>query len=212
MDEMTRAQPMSFFSENVDAWGAAEWFDRLAKAVRGRNAAVLAKDDMAFETCNNVASSSASRLVSDFEEQVRAALAAQPAAPVGESLDRYVPDIVKNAMLTMWNYICDDTKSHPLDIDHGKGKYLTFTPRHWAQFTGEMVQRNLRDLYAAPPPSTQKVSRDVMAETIHNARWPADRQMAITPFADEDRNGREYCFRIADAVLAALSTNPGEQE
>jgi hypothetical protein len=51
-------------------------------------------------------------------------------------------------------------------------------------------------------------SREVMAETIHNARWPADRQLAVTPFADEDRNGREYCFRIADAVRAALASQP----
>ena len=48
--------------------------------------------------------------------------------------------------------------------------------------------------------------RQAMAETIHKARWPADRQMAVTPFEDEDRNGREYCFRIADAVLAAQCT------
>ena len=66
-----------------------------------------------------------------------------------DQLDRYVPDIVKNAMLTMWNYICDDTKCHPLDIEHGKSKYVTFTPNHWAQFTGEMVQKNLRDLYTS---------------------------------------------------------------
>lgn len=46
-------------------------------------------------------------------------------------------------------------------------------------------------------------SREELAETIHKARWPADRQMAVTPFADEDRNGREYCFRIADAVLGS---------
>lgn len=60
-------------------------------------------------------------------------------------------------------------------------------------------------------PAQRAPSREVMAETIHNARWPADRQMAVTPFADEDRNGREYCFRIADAVLAALtSTECGE--
>ena len=43
--------------------------------------------------------------------------------------------------------------------------------------------------------------REKLAETIHKARWPTDRQMDITPFADEDRSGREYCFRIADAVL-----------
>lgn len=63
----------------------------------------------------------------------------------------YIPDIVKNAMLTMWNYICDDSKHHPLDIEHGRAKLLTFEPKHWAQFTGEMVQRNIRDLFAPQP-------------------------------------------------------------
>ena len=47
------------------------------------------------------------------------------------------------------------------------------------------------------------MNRDKLAETIHRARWPADRAMAITPFEDEDKNGREYCYRIADAVIAA---------
>ena len=59
----------------------------------------------------------------------------------------YIPSIVENAMLTMWNYICDDSKCHPLDIEHGKGKYLIFKPGHWAKFTGEMVERNIRDLF-----------------------------------------------------------------
>jgi hypothetical protein len=69
-------KPMNFFSENVDAWGALEWFNRLASAVRQQDAAVLAGDEMAMETCRNVASSSAMRLVRDYEQQVRAALAA----------------------------------------------------------------------------------------------------------------------------------------
>jgi NTP pyrophosphatase (non-canonical NTP hydrolase) len=51
---------------------------------------------------------------------------------------------------------------------------------------------------------------EAMAETIHKARWPADRQMDITPFADEDKNGREYCFRIARAALAATPAVGGE--
>lgn len=61
---------------------------------------------------------------------------------------------------------------------------------------------------ATGPAATPRThaDRQAMAETIHKARWPADRQMAVTPFEDEDRNGREYCFRIADAVLAAQCT------
>lgn len=68
--------PISFFSENVDAWGAAEWFDRLAIAIRQQDEAVVAKNDLLFETCRNVAASSAMRLVRDYERQVRDALAA----------------------------------------------------------------------------------------------------------------------------------------
>lgn len=70
--------PLSFFTTNVDAWGAAEWFDRLAKAVRAQDAAVVAGDMMAMETYRNIASSSAMTLVRDYEQQVRAALSPSP--------------------------------------------------------------------------------------------------------------------------------------
>ena len=53
---------------------------------------------------------------------------------------------------------------------------------------------------------------EAMAEIVHNARWPADWQVAVTPFANEDRNGREYCFRIARAVLAAQPEQPAAVE
>ena len=79
-----------------------------------------------------------------------------PPADAGmrEALERYTVDIVRNAMLTMWNDICADTDCHPLDIEHGRGKYLTFTPRHWAEASGKMVRRNLLDLTA--PGATTK--------------------------------------------------------
>lgn len=81
-DHAQRSQgPMSFFSANVDAWGAAEWFDRMAKAIRQQDEAVLAKNDLLFETCRNVAASSAMRLVRDYEKQVRDALAAAARSP-----------------------------------------------------------------------------------------------------------------------------------
>lgn len=71
---MTGNNPMSFFSDNVDAWGPLEWFDRLAKAVHARNRSVRDKDELSFELYQNIASSSATRLVSDFEDKVRMAL------------------------------------------------------------------------------------------------------------------------------------------
>jgi len=82
---VAETNPMSFFSGNVDSWGAAEWFDRLAKAIREQDKAAVAmhrasgddKDDheIRFETYRNIASSSAMRLVREFEFDVRAALA-----------------------------------------------------------------------------------------------------------------------------------------
>ncbi|MBD9540151.1 zinc ribbon domain-containing protein [Ensifer sp. ENS04] len=69
--------PMQFFSENVDRWGAAEWFDRLAMAIREQDKACIAKDDIGFETYRMIAASSAMTLVRDHEATVRASLAAQ---------------------------------------------------------------------------------------------------------------------------------------
>lgn len=65
-----------FFGENVDRWGALEWFDRMAKAIHGQDAAVLAGDEGRIEICRNVAASSAMRIVREFEKEVRAALTA----------------------------------------------------------------------------------------------------------------------------------------
>ena len=69
---------LGFFAESVDAWGAAEWFDRLADAIRKQDAAVLSGDDVNFEICRMVAASSAMRLVRDYEHEVRAALTPSP--------------------------------------------------------------------------------------------------------------------------------------
>lgn len=51
-------------------------------------------------------------------------------------------------------------------------------------------------------------SLEELAEAIHNGRYPANYPLERTPFADEDSNGREYCFRIARGVLAKLSPAP----
>lgn len=107
----------------------------------------------------------------------------------GEALDRYIPDIVKNAMLTMWNYICDDTQCHPLDITHGKGKYLIFTPRHWAQLTGEMVSKNLRDLYSTTPLYFPDESARLIAAIID--------EVAFDPISLNDSHPSWSCRREA---------------
>lgn len=76
--------PMRFFSENVDKWGAAEWFDRLASAIRAQDKAVQDKfqagdedeciHEARFETFRSIAASSAMTLVRGYEDVVRAAL------------------------------------------------------------------------------------------------------------------------------------------
>ena len=47
--------------------------------------------------------------------------------------------------------------------------------------------------------------RQAMAEVVHKARF---KEREPNPFEEEDRNGRAYCFRIADAVLASLPAQP----
>jgi hypothetical protein len=39
---------------------------------------------------------------------------------------------IDEAMQDAWNDICSDTGCHPLDIEHGKGRHLTFRANHWA--------------------------------------------------------------------------------
>lgn len=63
----------------------------------------------------------------------------------------YVPDIVKNAMLTAWNEICADSEHHPLDLEHGHGKRLTFKPRHWANLAGDLAAIDIANLFNIPP-------------------------------------------------------------
>lgn len=81
LDGVKLDDAMSFFSTNVDSWGAAEWFDRLARAIQAQNAAVVAGDEVGFDTYRMIASSSAMRLVSDYEAEVRRALSPTPEAP-----------------------------------------------------------------------------------------------------------------------------------
>jgi hypothetical protein len=42
-----------------------------------------------------------------------------------------------------------------------------------------------------------------VATAIHYARFPAGREP--TPFSEADERGREYCLRLAEAALSALS-------
>lgn len=85
MSSNVSSDPMSFFSENVDRWGAAEWFDRLAKAIRAQDNAAQNKDEIGFSTYKMIAASSAMRLVREHEATVRAALASPLPADNGRA-------------------------------------------------------------------------------------------------------------------------------
>lgn len=51
-----------------------------------------------------------------------------------------------------------------------------------------------------------------VARAIHYARWAPEDAHRREPFEDEDRRGREYCFRLANAAIASMSTPEGELE
>jgi len=63
----------------------------------------------------------------------------------------------------------------------------------------------LNAVHALRHPVSVTRSVEEIAETVHKARWPKDRQLAITPFADEDSIGREYCFRIAQSIASLFA-------
>lgn len=71
-------KPLDYFTGSVDAWGAAQWFERLEKAVNDQDQAVVQGDEISAETFRMIAASSAMRLVRDFAPVVRAALSAAP--------------------------------------------------------------------------------------------------------------------------------------
>ncbi|TCR01095.1 hypothetical protein [Neorhizobium sp. JUb45] len=95
--------PMRFFSENVDKWGAAEWFDRLANAIREQDKAVVAKDQISVETFRMIAASSAMTLVRDHEEAVRSALSPYPQTNMRAYPQELTDDLRDILSLMMWN-------------------------------------------------------------------------------------------------------------
>lgn len=109
---------LDFFNENVDAWGALEWFNRLAKAIREQDVAVCAGDQVAMEICRNVAASSAMCLVRDYEQQVRAALLAQKTEKALDHSDRLCEVCSKNnARKDDWVCAECERKLHTLSAD-----------------------------------------------------------------------------------------------
>lgn len=106
-----------------------------------------------------------------------------------------------------WPMFCRDVKQ--LCVDRGDPELPQQTSTEHHALTDAIWTKTAWEFLQSYP--FREGPRTALAATIHAARWPADRQLAVTPFADEDRNGREYCFRIADAVLSAAASR-GPQE
>ena len=86
-------------------------------------------------------------------------------------LKPYIPDIVRNAMLVAWRDICADTGCHPLDIEHGKGQFLTFEPHHWARAAGNIVASQIVDFIKATEKERAKqIGRFVMTGETDDKR------------------------------------------
>lgn len=100
---MQSDNPMRFFSENVDNWGAVEWFDRAAKAIRSQDKAVIEGGEISVETYRMIAASSLMTLVRDHESTVRAALEAALSAAEPSAQDR------ERVLAQVASIICEET-------------------------------------------------------------------------------------------------------
>lgn len=192
---------LSYFTANVDTWGAAQWFDRLAKAIRDHDAAVVSGDEIEAETCRMIASSSAMRLVRDFEPAVRSALETPSLHKEGEAV-----------------YFAEgNTVRKRVGSAFGEGDVLFCTPSAW--FPANEVADLLN---AVPVPVTiteEWQSRNTMpkdgspflvsyARHVFRARWWGGTTLSI--------DGRSSGIAFVDVsgwmpLPAALSVKPGEQ-
>lgn len=85
---------------------------------------------------------------------------------IQKELQPYIADLVKNAMLVVWDDICADSHCHPLDIEQnfeGRPGHLGFKPAHWAQRTGEMVAEQIKRFHeTSRKERAKKIGRFVM--------------------------------------------------
>jgi hypothetical protein len=96
--------PMRFFADNVDKWGALEWFNRLVDACEDHDRKLTKafrcedpdeKDMLSLpaDTSRMIMSSSAFRLAREHRDEIRNALAPQPA-----------PSVAVKAIEAVWKY------------------------------------------------------------------------------------------------------------
>jgi hypothetical protein len=69
----------------------------------------------------------------------------------------------------------------------------------------EMLPRVLSALSGLSLPGRD--AREAIARAVHRGRFPADR--VPSPFEMEDARGKEYCFRIADQIIALSTVQDG---
>lgn len=165
--EPVAVKPLDMFMHNVDAWGAAEWFGRLADAVRGHDAARMSGDefaDITADTFKNIMTSSAFRLARDFEAQVRSALATP-------STDH--PTAVEPVMVKPLEWRHDGTTSYA---------YCPVTDVRWIARNHEERKRaddiratRIRSALAAPSTDLREENERLEAERAE--QWRLRREM-----------------------------------
>lgn len=102
---------------------------------------------------------------------------------------RYIPDIVKNAMLTAWNEICSDTHCHPTDIKRnfeGRKGHIGFEPEHWARLTGEFA--------------AEAIARALSTRAVGHSRLVYDKARRTGP-----KEGAIMADKVKDPVIELLA-------
>jgi hypothetical protein len=195
---------MDFFNKNVEAWGAAEWFNRLATAIRQQDAAVLENDNVNMEICRNVAASSAMRLVREYEQQVRAALAATPA--VGGEARGELTKIAAECHRAKWQF----DLSEDYQPSKSSARALILQAFHELHRIGDLAMK-ARDAYAAQPASPLRGITDAMIEAgakVHDPfAFDTDTSMPLHRAQSKDEARKE----VRAILAAAFSTSPPEQ-
>ncbi len=82
--------------------------------------------------------------------------------------------IVKQAMQDEWEEICADTGCHPLDIEHGRGRRLSFIPLHWASAVSASVRSQAGAIIAAKENKIHDMRFEILNQLDKVATLEAD--------------------------------------
>lgn len=211
--------------QNVDHWGALEWFERLVDAIKNQDRCVVAGDDLNSQTYRYIVASSAMVLAREHAAEIRAALAhpsPQPAdtrkvieaiastfaqwrgVPVPEFDDM---DFAKQALETVGMY----GAYTPVTVGTGTAQPADMEKAVEAAIDAAMLTRNSGNrewmraaLTAAAPFLRGAAKADVLVTTLE---WYADPTNWVEP-----RNAlRDEGNRAKAALRLASSSDGGDR-